>query len=376
MSNNITRIIFRRGVESDRSLVTLLQGEPGFTIDSSRLYVGDGTTRGGLPVGIRNLGFVAFGPTFSNVSSLLAPASGDIVYDTTSNYVYALTGRDFSLTSNYRRFGTSITVDGTTIQNDNGVISVRGSSLNAGYFTSAAIGQGLERTSGDTVLRIPTPSPELSFTGNQLQITNGGITNAKLATALPDTVKGRLTTAGTPGDVPLATLAAALAPLLTSPVVSIPTGTVLDFAGNTAPTGYLICNGAAVSRTTFSTLFGVIGTTWGSGDGSTTFNVPDLRGRTSMGSGQGASLTNRTVGQTLGAEQHILTIEEMPAHSHTIGNNTSSDIAGTTGLRTVGATTIQTNLNTNSTGGSTSFGNTVPHNNIQPSVVVTKIIKT
>lgn len=58
----------------------------------------------------------------------------------------------------------------------------------------------------------------------------------------------------------------------------IPTGGVLYMATNTTPTGYLKCNGAAVSRTTYASLFAVIGTTYGSGNGSTTFNVPDLRG--------------------------------------------------------------------------------------------------
>lgn len=61
------------------------------------------------------------------------------------------------------------------------------------------------------------------------------------------------------------------------------TGTVLDFAGNTAPTGWLMCFGQAVSRTTYSNLFAVIGTSFGAGDGSTTFNLPDYRGRIGAG---------------------------------------------------------------------------------------------
>jgi microcystin-dependent protein len=59
----------------------------------------------------------------------------------------------------------------------------------------------------------------------------------------------------------------------------VPTGSVLPFAGSAAPTGYLMCDGTAVSRTTYATLYGVIGITHGQGDGSTTFNVPDYRGR-------------------------------------------------------------------------------------------------
>src|SRR5690348_16608259 len=78
---------------------------------------------------------------------------------------------------------------------------------------------------------------------------------------------------------------------------TVQTGTLLAFSTATLPSGYLLCDGAAVSRTTFTTLFAIIGTTWGSGDGSTTFNVPDLRNRFLYGSG-----TNN-VGGTGGNEQ-------------------------------------------------------------------------
>ena len=60
----------------------------------------------------------------------------------------------------------------------------------------------------------------------------------------------------------------------------IPAGLVVAFAANAPPTGWLLCDGSAVSRTTYSNLFSTIGTTWGQGDGVMTFNLPDLRGRT------------------------------------------------------------------------------------------------
>ena len=62
-------------------------------------------------------------------------------------------------------------------------------------------------------------------------------------------------------------------------LTAVPTGTILPFAGKTVPSGFLLCNGAAVSRTTYAALFAVIGTTWGTGNGSSTFNLPDLRNR-------------------------------------------------------------------------------------------------
>lgn len=79
------------------------------------------------------------------------------------------------------------------------------------------------------------------------------------------------------------------------------------FGGSTAPTDWLLCDGAAVSRTTYAALFAIIGTTYGAGDGSATFNVPDMRSRIPRGT---------TRGSTGGAETHALTESEMPAHTH------------------------------------------------------------
>ena len=97
-----------------------------------------------------------------------------------------------------------------------------------------------------------------------------------------------------------------------------PTGVITAFAGSAAPIGYLLCDGSAVSRTTYSTLYNLIGTTYGTGNGSTTFNVPDLRSRTIVGSGQGTGLTSRTLASTGGIESKTLAISEMPSHNHSI----------------------------------------------------------
>jgi microcystin-dependent protein len=96
----------------------------------------------------------------------------------------------------------------------------------------------------------------------------------------------------------------------------IPPGKLEMYAGGTPPIGWLLCDGSAVSRTTFANLFAAIGTTWGPGDGSTTFNVPDLRGRSPIGAGTGTGLTNRTLGAQVGAETHVMALSEMPSHGH------------------------------------------------------------
>lgn len=105
---------------------------------------------------------------------------------------------------------------------------------------------------------------------------------------------------------------------------TLPIGAITQFSGSVAPTNWLICNGQAISRTTYSELFSVIGTTYGEGDGSTTFNVPDFSSRVPQGIGEGTDengvTKNTTLGQTYGEYKHKLTIDEMPTHSHGLPN--------------------------------------------------------
>lgn len=149
-------------------------------------------------------------------------------------------------------------------------------------------------------------------------------------------------------------------------------GFMFDFAGTSAPANYLICDGTAISRTTYSALFAVIGTTWGSGDGTTTFNLPDFQGRTSIGSGAGVGLTARTTGQNGGEETHTLTKAETPPHVHQYNSSTST-FSGTGGGGFVGANQGTGVFNTGD--GSADGLNGDAHNNMQPFAVATKIIR-
>ena len=155
-----------------------------------------------------------------------------------------------------------------------------------------------------------------------------------------------------------------------------PIGSVVAFAGSIAPSGYLICDGSAVSRSTYAKLFAIIGTTYGSGNGSTTFNVPDLRGRVAVGKNAGSFAS---LGATGGEENHTLTINEMPAHKHTTSVNSNSEATTIGGYA---ANTQSTFFGTDrgpvsnnydsamqSTGGGAAF------NNLQPYIVLNQIIK-
>lgn len=166
------------------------------------------------------------------------------------------------------------------------------------------------------------------------------------------------------------------------------TGTVLPFAGSTAPSGWLLCFGQAVSRTTFASLFAVIGTTFGAGDGSTTFNVPDLRGRVSAGkddmggtaanrltnSGTGNSGVNgASLGNAGGVDRLALTEAQMPAHIHPAYNQANGSITNSGGTT---YTTTQGNSNTTSTSVTLPTGSGQAHPNVQPTIVLNSIIKT
>lgn len=84
------------------------------------------------------------------------------------------------------------------------------------------------------------------------------------------------------------------------------------------PDGWSLCDGGLLSRSDYSLLFDKIGTIYGAGDGVTTFNKPDWRGRGLIGAGQGTGLSSRLIGQSVGAETHTLTEDELPEHKHLI----------------------------------------------------------
>lgn len=162
----------------------------------------------------------------------------------------------------------------------------------------------------------------------------------------------------------------------------LPVGSVLPYAGSNAPSGWLLCDGSAVSRSTYSDLFNVVGTTFGAGDGSTTFNLPDLRGRFPLGlDNMGGNSANRvtasqadSLGGTSGAEDHTLSASELAPHTHNVTfpgrNSTGGDPDAS---RFSGVTTIGNNFNLTKT--SASAGSGSPHNNMPPYISLSFIVR-
>ena len=103
---------------------------------------------------------------------------------------------------------------------------------------------------------------------------------------------------------------------------SLPAGVMMDYGGATAPDQWLICNGSAISRTTYADLFAAIGTSYGVGNGSTTFNIPDRRGTVSIGLKSTDSDFN-ALGETGGAKTvSVAHTHTVPSHTHGMKNHT------------------------------------------------------
>ena len=187
----------------------------------------------------------------------------------------------------------------------------------------------------------------------------------------------------------------AISSALSGAVGQVPAGAVMPFAGANSPSGWLLCAGQAVSRTEYSSLFLTIGTTYGTGDGSTTFNLPDLRGRViagldNMGGSAASRLTDTTItggadalGEVGGAQTHTLTEAQMPSHTHIQNSHLhglsvyiegpfkdsfvgSNGQGGSFGYSINSGSATATNQNT---------GGGLAHNNVQPTMVLNYIIK-
>ncbi|MBR7783426.1 phage tail protein [Undibacterium luofuense] len=162
-------------------------------------------------------------------------------------------------------------------------------------------------------------------------------------------------------------------------------GEIRIFGGNYAPDGWLLCNGQSLPISGYEPLFALIGTTYG-GDGVSTFNIPDLRGRLPVGMGSGPGLTPRQLGQQIGTDSVTLTNTNMPAHNHTISGTTNAATATTPSTNSTYGVTTSTfyfvpdaaitespfagNVLSNSNAGN------LPHENRMPSVALSYMIAT
>jgi microcystin-dependent protein len=156
-------------------------------------------------------------------------------------------------------------------------------------------------------------------------------------------------------------------------------GEIRMFAGNFAPAGWRFCEGQLLPISENETLFQLIGTTYG-GDGQSTFALPDLRGRLPIHQGQGTGLSNRVLAETGGAEEITLTVQQIPAHSHSMqasmniatqSSPANNVLAQSTLAQMYVADVADTTLAPTSIGAT---GGSQPHTNFQPYLCVDFII--
>jgi microcystin-dependent protein len=388
--------VVKNATTGSQSVVFKVSGQTGVTIPNGStyfLYV-DGTDARQITgsMAAQNANAVSItggsisGATVSNSSlsnvSVVANASSLSVRDSDgSNTLSIAVGSN--LTSN-----TVLTL--TTGATSNRTLDISASNVTIST-AGAALIDDADASAQRTTLGLGTISTQnanaVSITGGSiagitdLALADGG-TGASLADPNANAVLGWNDTANVMGFFTAGTgiTINATSNTISSTVTSdIPVASVIPYAGTSAPTGWLLCFGQAVSRATYASLFAVVSTTYGVGDGSTTFNLPDLRGRVvagedDMGGTSANRLTNQSggvdgdvLGAAGGSETHTLTTAQLAAHTHQLlGLNNTSGSARTT----IASVTTGDSVNTESAGSGTA------HNNVQPTFILNYIIKT
>jgi len=222
---------------------------------------------------------------------------------------------------------------------------------------------------------LQTGDPQKIVSGAEIDTEFNNISSS--STSKADKVSG-----STSGNIASLTATGNLADSGQSVNTLVPTATIFMFADTAAPNGWLVCDGSPVLRAQYPDLFNVIGEQFGEGDGSTTFNLPDLRDRMPLGFGSiGGTDVNRVgnfdtnLGSDGGADVHFLSTAEMPVHDHNIHSFTSSESPSPSGAYDPAFGLIDATETGPQRGGVSNAGGNAPHNNMPPFLAVNFIIK-
>lgn len=272
--NTLLKLLVRRGPNVDRQNVVLSEGELGYTTDTKKLFIGDGSTAGGILVGGSK-----FVGAATNVTTFVNVESGDFAYDTDNLNFYSFIGGDTSNINNWRKIGGVYSAGNTTLST-NSTNQFFVGTLSAGNFSNNALGQSLTldntlkitlsstikvdkiSTQNNTALEIPST---IKVGPAYYTLPTGGYgTNRYLKTDILGNLSWDYAADNTTMYFP-------------GTAGQIPVGTILPFvsAGINAPSGWLLCNGQPVLSTAYTDLYNVIGTTYGTGSVNE-FLVPNL----------------------------------------------------------------------------------------------------
>jgi microcystin-dependent protein len=351
LENTLLKLLVRRGTNHDRQQITLETGELGYATDTKRLYIGDGTTVGGVIVGNKWAGEAA------DLTSLAPVASGDYAYDTDNRCFKVLTKGTGSVGADWVTVATYLSAYNKTITIDaNNRISV--GTLSAGNFSLNAIGNSLTIDGSEKLALSATISID-KITQNSTGLTDYltlpsklrvGTVNYTFPAGSPqkedflayDTIDnggGSQLTWKVPKEV-LTAVAPTTAAL-------IPVGSIQTYAGplTSAPHGWLNCNGQAVNAVTYSELLTALNGQYGRNFTDNTFNVPNLSSTfihgfdsttNSLGGqfpARGAGLSARkTTLSAVGMNFIIKAFGGVTSPAYTIGKNLSATITSGSGV--------------------------------------------
>lgn len=265
--NTLLKLLIRRGLDADRMSIVLTESELGYTTDTKRLYIGDGSTLGGLIVGNKFLGEAVDHTTFTE------GGLGDFAFNNTTNKLYAKT------VSSWLEIGGVYDAGNTTILiNNNNQITV--GTLSAGNVATDLLGNSLELDTNNRVslsgIGISTDSI-VARTGSYLKLPKQlSINNVNYDWPVGGIGSNLFLKTDISGDLSWSPAIAPATYFFNSSGGPIPVGTIMPYvSANGAPYGWLLCNGQEVNGSTYPALSAVIGESFGSSTPGTTFKVPN-----------------------------------------------------------------------------------------------------
>ena len=291
-------------------------------------------------------------------------------FATLSNVATMYLGADIIPTANISSNLGSIGMRFNTVHAQSAALS---GALSVG--TNATVGGAIVVTGTGSVSGNLSTSGNLSSTSTRTSVST---TTGALVLSGGAGIAGNLHVGGTiiTPTMPIGTSNTAVATTAFVQTNSIPTGGLMMWPTASPPTGYLLCNGSAVSRTNFAALFAVIGTTFGVGDNSTTFNLPNYTNRVPVGAGglYAAAATGGSKDAVVVSHTHTATVTD-PGHSHQTGSTTSD--TGFVSVRSTGTSGVATSTATTGISvGISTTGSSGTDANMPPYLAIFYIIKT